>query len=108
MHHAHTACGFCVDGKTAYEYNLTNIEYTEFGRLGITDEAVEGAPGAAQLSVYPANTNVLYVGLQAARNIIQQVRECGIKQHSKQCRQLSCQVYSPLSSIGRCFDPLYI
>eukprot|EP00955_Chlamydomonas_euryale_P045004 353034-Chlamydomonas_euryale.AAC.1 len=54
----------------AYEYNLTNVEYTEFDRLGITDAAAEGAPGAARLSVFPANTNVLYVGLPAASGIV--------------------------------------
>ena len=44
-----------------YEYGVTNIEYTEFKRLGIQDEAQsEGS----QLSVFPANTNVLYLGLK--------------------------------------------
>ena len=39
---------------------MTNVEYTEFGRLGVSDECAEGS----QLSRYPANTNVLYVGLK--------------------------------------------
>ncbi|KAG1679276.1 hypothetical protein FOA52_009306 [Chlamydomonas sp. UWO 241] len=68
------------DGTPAghrYAYNLTNIEYTEFDRLGITDCAAEGAPGAAQLSVFPANTNVLYVGLPAAASIVQSAVESG-------------------------------
>jgi hypothetical protein len=46
----------------AFEYGITNIEYTEFQRLGICDEA---QAGGSQLSKFPANTNVLYVGLQA-------------------------------------------
>jgi hypothetical protein len=61
------------DGVHKYQYNLTNIEYTEFDRLGITDEALAGAAGAAQLSVFPANTNVLYVGLDRAEAIVQDV-----------------------------------
>ena len=44
-----------------YEYAVTNIEYTEFKRLGIQDEA---QAGGSQLSVFPANTNVLYVNLK--------------------------------------------
>lgn len=44
-----------------FEYGITNIEYTEFKRLGIRDEAQsEGS----HLSVFPANTNVLYLSLQ--------------------------------------------
>ena len=41
---------------------MTNIEYTEFKRLGIQDEA---QAGGSRLSVFPANTNVLYVNLKA-------------------------------------------
>jgi hypothetical protein len=48
-------------GSYRYEYGVTNIEYTEFKRLGILDEArSEGS----HLSVFPANTNLLYVSLQ--------------------------------------------
>ena len=67
-------CPACIsDGRWQYQYGLTNIEYTEFDRLGITDQPLEGASGAAQLSVFPANTNVLYIGLKAAEDIVQQV-----------------------------------
>ena len=65
-----------TDGRWQYDYGLTNIEYTEFDRLGITDQPLEGVSGAAQLSVFPANTNVLYVGLQAAEALVQSVRSC--------------------------------
>jgi UTP---glucose-1-phosphate uridylyltransferase len=42
-----------------FEYGVTNVEYTEFQRLGIKDQAVrEGSNESA----YPANTNILYVG----------------------------------------------
>jgi UTP---glucose-1-phosphate uridylyltransferase len=42
-----------------YEYGVTNVEYTEFQRLGIKDQAVQ--EGSSQ-SCFPANTNILYVG----------------------------------------------
>ena len=45
-----------------YSYNVANVEYTEFERLGITDEtATDGAH-----SVLPANTNILYVSLKVS------------------------------------------
>ena len=43
-----------------YAYNVTNVEYTEFDRLGISEEPRDGG----QMSCFPANTNVLYIGLQ--------------------------------------------
>ena len=43
---------------------MSNIEYTEFERLGITDTPREmGSPSGA--SAFPANTNLLYVDLAA-------------------------------------------
>lgn len=62
--HRH-ACGSALDlhtgGGVGYAYGITNIEYTEFKQLGIRDEAqCEGS----HLSVFPANTNVLYLGLK--------------------------------------------
>lgn len=57
-----------ADGKVSYEYGYTNIEYTEFERLGISDQAVDGT---SRRSVFPANTNVLYVGLQAAQGVVE-------------------------------------
>lgn len=56
-----------VHGSLAYDYQVTNIEYTEFERLGITDSAA--AEGSAH-SKFPANTNVLYVGLGAAERAV--------------------------------------
>ncbi len=49
-------------GGTEWGYNVTNIEYTEFERLGISDEPAEGS----QFSRFPANTNVLYIGLKVS------------------------------------------
>lgn len=43
-----------------YAYNVTNVEYTEFDRLGVSDECLDGS----HYSRYPANTNVLYIGLK--------------------------------------------
>ncbi len=51
-----------ADGRGwEWAYNVANVEYTEFERLGVPDEAAAGSA----LSRFPANTNVLYVGLQA-------------------------------------------
>ena len=44
-----------------YSYRVTNVEYTEFERLGVADASVDAE---SNTSVFPANTNVLYVGLQ--------------------------------------------
>lgn len=43
-----------------HAYNVTNVEYTEFEKLGISDECASNS----EYSRYPANTNVLYIGLQ--------------------------------------------
>jgi len=50
-------------------YGITNVEYTEFERLGISDEA---SSDGASTSLYPANTNILYVGLDQAVRQLQQ------------------------------------
>ena len=50
-----------VPERYRYEYRVTNVEYTEFERLGVEDAPREGQPA---FSKFPANTNVLYVGLQ--------------------------------------------
>ena len=42
---------------------MTNVEYTEFERLGMADSSIDEA---STQSVFPANTNVLYVGLQVS------------------------------------------
>lgn len=52
-----------------YAYNVTNVEYTEFGRLGVSDECLDGS----QYSRYPANTNVLYIGLKVTFTFITSV-----------------------------------
>ena len=51
------------NGQTEHAYNVTNVEYTEFEKQGICD--VPASPGS-QYSCFPANTNVLYVGLKVA------------------------------------------
>lgn len=62
------ACHVQTTGdRWAYEYGYTNIEYTEFDRLGISDVPVEGN---SRRSVFPANTNVLYVKLDAAKQVV--------------------------------------
>lgn len=54
------------DGRIEHAYNVTNVEYTEFEKQGIDD--VPAAPGS-QYSCFPANTNVLYVGLKASSDM---------------------------------------
>lgn len=51
-----------------HEYGITNVEYTEFERLGITDTAVSSG---SRNSCFPANTNILYIGLEAARQAVE-------------------------------------
>ena len=57
---AHVGVGISQGWEHAY--NVTNVEYTEFEKLGISDECAHDS----QYSRFPANTNVLYVGLQVA------------------------------------------
>lgn len=58
-----------------HEYGITNIEYTEFERLGISDVAVSDG---SNTSCFPANTNILYVGLLAVQTAVQKgTREGG-------------------------------
>ena len=47
-------------GGSEYAYNVTNVEYTEFERLGMSDEQAEDSTS----SLMPANTNILYVNLK--------------------------------------------
>ena len=49
-----------VDGK--YSYRISNIEYTDFAQKGLEDKPEE--PGSPY-SKFPANTNILFVDLQA-------------------------------------------
>ena len=54
--------GCCCEQGHEHSFNVTNVEYTEFDRLGIKDEG-ESETG---ISLFPANTNVLYIGLQVS------------------------------------------
>lgn len=60
-------------GAHTYEYGVTNVEYTEFERLGVSDVAAEGS----EHSVFPANTNILYVGLAAVRAAVEAAMRAG-------------------------------
>lgn len=51
----------------SYEYRLTNVEYTEFAKHGIAD--APDSPGSPY-SAFPANTNILFVDLQAIRDTL--------------------------------------
>lgn len=52
-----------------HEYGITNIEYTEFEKLGLVDVAVRHN---SSKSCFPANTNILYVSLDAARKAVEE------------------------------------
>jgi hypothetical protein len=77
-----------------YEYGVTNIEYTEFERLGISDEAVSAS---SKTSVFPANTNVLFVGLGAARRVVQEVRPRHARPAADGCSPVPR--HAPVSSV---------
>lgn len=50
-----------------FEYRLTNIEYTDFSYRGIGEEpAKEGSP----YSIYPTNTNILFVHIPAIQEAL--------------------------------------
>lgn len=53
--------------SAGYDYCITNIEYTEFERRGVTDSPVEPS---SPYSRFPANTNILFVDLITIRSII--------------------------------------
>lgn len=53
--------------KDGYEYKLTNIEYTELEHNHIGE--VPAAPGSPY-SIFPSNTNLLFVDLQAIRDAL--------------------------------------
>ena len=52
-----------------HAYGITNIEYTEFERVGLTDVAVHHN---SSTSCFPANTNILYVALDTAKKAIEE------------------------------------
>lgn len=67
---------YCVTtppSPSAFEYNVSCIEYTEFDRLGIVDVPLE--LGSAS-SAFPANTNVLYAQLEARRREMREAAAC--------------------------------
>ncbi|CAG9465799.1 unnamed protein product [Pedinophyceae sp. YPF-701] len=59
-----------ADGREVFEYGVTNIEYTEFDRLGVEDSAHEDDEDSG-LSRFPANTNVMFLSLAAARGAVE-------------------------------------
>lgn len=53
--------------KQGYDYCLTNIEYTEFAQRGIGEVPLH--PGS-RYSIYPTNTNILFVDISSIRKIL--------------------------------------
>lgn len=58
-HHIHTHNRSNMN-TSRHSYRVTNVEYTEFERLGIEDK---GVSENSEHSAFPANTNVLFLGL---------------------------------------------
>lgn len=58
-----------------WRYRVTNVEYTEFERLGMADASIDEA---STQSVFPANTNVLYVGLQVGPHVLRLPRRLAL------------------------------
>jgi hypothetical protein len=58
--------------EDAFRYTISNIEYTNFKQYGIEDISPEiGSP----YSLYPANTNILFIDLE---EIVKVIEECPI------------------------------
>lgn len=55
--------------KENYEYLITNVEYTDFEKIGIQDTSEK--PGSG-FSRFPANTNILFADLNAIQKALQQ------------------------------------
>ena len=68
-----------VGSAGEYRYGVTNVEYTEFQRLGISDQAV--CEGSDQ-SCFPANTNILYVGAYPCARVLTCC--CAVARHAAQ------------------------
>jgi len=58
-----------------YEYGITNIEYTDFAAKGIQD--IPERPGG-HYSIFPANTNILFVDLKAVQEALKKCPIPGI------------------------------
>ena len=56
------------DAAGRYAYGVSNVEYTVLQRHGISDEPV--APGSSEAR-FPANTNVLYIGLEKIQKALE-------------------------------------
>ena len=55
------------DWTGEYAYGVSNIEYTELARLGLDDKPSDTNGNE---SAYPANTNVLFIGLKQIRQTL--------------------------------------
>lgn len=63
-----------LSGFDQCSYHITNLEYTEFERLGIEDK---GATEGSEYSAFPANTNVLFLGLKKIEAKVRESVEAG-------------------------------
>lgn len=63
----------CQNGIEKSTYRISNVEYTEFSKMGIEDKGVNGS----SYSLFPANTNVLYLGLKNVEDVVKKSVEEG-------------------------------
>jgi len=60
--------GMIVEKKEKDQLRIVNIEYTDFQKEGIQEKGVDGS----DISIYPANTNLLFVDLNYMQLVIQE------------------------------------
>lgn len=56
-----------------YTYGVSNVEYTEFDKYGLEDDSRDDGSvdeSGRAVSIFPANTNVLYVAIPAVRDVL--------------------------------------
>lgn len=63
----------CTDGS--YSYKITNLEYTDFEKFGVQDQAEYYQSPYSQ---YPSNTNVLFADIDAIENTINEASVPGM------------------------------
>lgn len=58
-----------VKKDSGYDYSISNIEYTEFAKKGVKDIAENPQ---SPFSIFPANTNILFVNLKTVQSVLPQ------------------------------------
>jgi len=84
----HIAEGMVVLKRKEEEVTLTNVEYTDFVKEGISDvPVVDGS----SFSKFPANTNLLFIDLKAIEKIVEKNPFPGLLVNAKQQFTVVCE-----------------